>query len=889
MRRDERTLRASRRSRPTPTLLAACLLCGLLTADAVANLPDFRPATPGGWYAPIAVSPFDNISGGLALPPTMLVGEQTSHFGFAGINAGTVYAGEVLVRLMVGDVSLSGEFLYIPTYTQYWVDISGTVRGGRHTVSVFFDERNHANESDETNNGYAQQWVWQPQVLPFATRTQRLAPPRHDTGLEYLPDGVPAWDNVDGMRIQPVAADWVAVAMATEQEVADYGLYLYPMSTGVSDGFTEPLAGSRSGAGVTEVVVTNPAQVGHALYDVGVKRLGEESFGRYALEYRREGETYPLWTEIARQFPAQQMLMLDEFHVGAGEGGSTCVEVLTDPQGPAVHVAVLGPDFTIGPASDGLGHATSDASGRARVIVPTQDGQTYGLVVWRDGWGDGSGEHQLRILPAMADLAAIPRPGSVSAAMPTTDGSIVPGSPVPVPDLLPGDTSGTFFHCHRANIGAAPGYYRMMLELDGEGWAVVGDQFAYEAPGDPDRFYTDRTNLFDVRGGRHTVNLYLDWEEVTEEWDEANNRGGAQWVWTPMSLVPGQSVQRSAPGRRDGGWPSVIGGPPLFDNVDGARTPVFATGPGAGEWAAVAILPTGEADLDLRLHPAASSATEGFDFILAESGWAGSVGELVLMDLAAFPEGTVWDAGVLRYSGESPYLIQSVQALPLGDGTVPLPSDHGPFALADGDVLEVFEFTTGASVPAEAVEITVAALDGQADVSVGLFRRDSQNPLQNRSRAIAWADAGAGGEDETLTVTLAPGTSYALAVAKHDADDAVHALQFEIRFRGGTTVSVADDPDLPTRSRIETVYPNPFNPQTTVQLAMSRPGHAVVKVFDVQGRLVRTLADGHLEAGRHELRWTGRDDGGRPVASGVYLLRAIHPEGEDRRRLTLVK
>jgi hypothetical protein len=679
--------------------------------------------------------------------------------------------------------------------------------------------------------------------------------------------------------------------MATEQEVADYGLYLYPPSTGVSDGFTEPLTGSRSGAGVTEVVVTNPAQVGQALYDVGVKRLDEGSFGRYALEYRREAETYPLWTEIAREFPAQQMLMLDEFHVGAGEGGSTCVEVLTDPQGPAVHVAVLGPDFTIGPASDGLGHATSDTtSGRARVIVPTQDGQTYGLVVWRDGWGDGPSEHQLRILPAMPDLAAIPRPGSVSAAMPTTDASITPGAAVPVPDLLPGDTNGTIFHCHRANIGAAPGDYRMRLELDGEGWAVVGDLFANEAPGDPDRLYTDSTDLYNVRGGRHTVNLHLDWEEVTEEWDEANNRGGAQWVWTPASLEPGQSLQRSAPGLRDGGWPSVIGGPPLFDNVDGVRTPVFSTGPGAGQWAAVAILPTGPADLDLRLHPPASSATEGFDLILAESGWGGSVGEFLLMDLAAHPEGTVWDAGVLRYSDESPYLIQSVQALPLGDGAVPLPSDHGPFALADGDVLEVFEFTTGASVPAEAVEITVAALDGQADVTAGLFRRDPQNPVQSRSRTIAWADAGAGGEDETLTVTLAPNTSYALAVAKHDADDAARALQFEIRFHGGTTATtVADDPDLRTRSRIVAVYPNPFNPQTTVQLAMSRPGHARVKVFDVQGRLVRTLADGHLEAGHHELRWAGRDDRGRRVASGVYHLRAIHPDGEDRRRLTLVK
>ena len=44
-------------------------------------------------------------------------------------------------------------------------------------------------------------------------------------------------------------------------------------------------------------------------------------------------------------------------------------------------------------------------------------------------------------------------------------------------------------------------------------------------------------------------------------------------------------------------------------------------------------------------------------------------------------------------------------------------------------------------------------------------------------------------------------------------------------------------------------------------------------MFDLGGRLVRTLIAGQQQAGPHSMVWDGRDDGGRPVASGPYFLR----------------
>jgi flagellar hook assembly protein FlgD len=65
--------------------------------------------------------------------------------------------------------------------------------------------------------------------------------------------------------------------------------------------------------------------------------------------------------------------------------------------------------------------------------------------------------------------------------------------------------------------------------------------------------------------------------------------------------------------------------------------------------------------------------------------------------------------------------------------------------------------------------------------------------------------------------------------------------------------------------------PNPANASTRIGFAMDRSGKATIRVFDAQGRLVRTLADGPRSAGVHEVTWDGRDDLGKEMASGVYF------------------
>jgi flagellar hook assembly protein FlgD len=84
-------------------------------------------------------------------------------------------------------------------------------------------------------------------------------------------------------------------------------------------------------------------------------------------------------------------------------------------------------------------------------------------------------------------------------------------------------------------------------------------------------------------------------------------------------------------------------------------------------------------------------------------------------------------------------------------------------------------------------------------------------------------------------------------------------------------------------------FPNPFRGSTSLRLAMARDGKANVAIYDVVGRRVRTLVDGQKPAGEWTLVWDGRDDGGRAVPSGLYLVRFLGDGVEQSRRIILTQ
>jgi hypothetical protein len=83
---------------------------------------------------------------------------------------------------------------------------------------------------------------------------------------------------------------------------------------------------------------------------------------------------------------------------------------------------------------------------------------------------------------------------------------------------------------------------------------------------------------------------------------------------------------------------------------------------------------------------------------------------------------------------------------------------------------------------------------------------------------------------------------------------------------------------IPKEFRFFPSAPNPFRGASSVQFDLPKPGRVTLEVFDLQGRLVRSLLDGDYEPGRYSAVWQGRNQADQPVAPGIYFYRLRTPE-----------
>lgn len=106
---------------------------------------------------------------------------------------------------------------------------------------------------------------------------------------------------------------------------------------------------------------------------------------------------------------------------------------------------------------------------------------------------------------------------------------------------------------------------------------------------------------------------------------------------------------------------------------------------------------------------------------------------------------------------------------------------------------------------------------------------------------------------------------------------------------GGIVTAVGDSP--PQRNvKLEQNRPNPFNPGTTIQFEVPGVGQpATLRIYDVSGRLVRTLLDAEPTTGVRSVHWDGRDEMRGSVASGVYYYELTAGPTRVARRMVLLK
>jgi PKD repeat protein len=83
--------------------------------------------------------------------------------------------------------------------------------------------------------------------------------------------------------------------------------------------------------------------------------------------------------------------------------------------------------------------------------------------------------------------------------------------------------------------------------------------------------------------------------------------------------------------------------------------------------------------------------------------------------------------------------------------------------------------------------------------------------------------------------------------------------------------------------------PNPFNPETAIRFTVRNSGPVSVRIYALDGRLVKTLRDDIAQAGTHEVRWNGTDNNGRHVPSGMYFVKTESGADKSVFKLSLLK
>jgi hypothetical protein len=120
----------------------------------------------------------------------------------------------------------------------------------------------------------------------------------------------------------------------------------------------------------------------------------------------------------------------------------------------------------------------------------------------------------------------------------------------------------------------------------------------------------------------------------------------------------------------------------------------------------------------------------------------------------------------------------------------------------------------------------------------------------------------------------------------------VDSLEYATFLGGGDYVPVEPTTSLatlPTTYALDQNYPNPFNPETTFRFHIPQGEQVNLRIYNATGQLVKTLTDGHREAGSYEVRWNGRNTGGYPVPSGIYFCRMKAGDFVDTKKMALIR
>ncbi|MCK9331345.1 MAG: T9SS type A sorting domain-containing protein [Candidatus Cloacimonetes bacterium] len=95
--------------------------------------------------------------------------------------------------------------------------------------------------------------------------------------------------------------------------------------------------------------------------------------------------------------------------------------------------------------------------------------------------------------------------------------------------------------------------------------------------------------------------------------------------------------------------------------------------------------------------------------------------------------------------------------------------------------------------------------------------------------------------------------------------------------------------EIPALISTHRVYPNPFNPQTTISFSITEKSPVTIEIYNIKGQKVNSLFDGVLPKGNHFMRWNGTDENNQTVSSGMYFYKLTSQNNQVTGKMLLMK
>ncbi|MHB2153833.1 S8 family serine peptidase [Calditrichota bacterium GD2] len=166
----------------------------------------------------------------------------------------------------------------------------------------------------------------------------------------------------------------------------------------------------------------------------------------------------------------------------------------------------------------------------------------------------------------------------------------------------------------------------------------------------------------------------------------------------------------------------------------------------------------------------------------------------------------------------------------------------------------------------------------------------------NQGKTVAVLSQGVGSKSGTVDISAYAGRTVIIKpVAKMNFSDS-KALSYGLgniyrdeKQDESLVKSLTTQQMLPEEATLFSNYPNPFNPRTTIRFALPEDGNVQLNIYSVSGQKVRTLLDGQVSKGYHQIVWDGKNESGHAVSGGLYFYELRTNHKRILKKMLLVK